>query len=135
MQPGILATSSTTGTIRIINEEGMRLRKNLQGHTSMVWRIGLSTDGRSLVTGSIHNDLRLWSNVVPFEAARDTVLHSRDGRWRIFREASGSHRLMDQDGRQSADLWGNTFAFNSLGTHLMVSQNGWLTTNCRSDLV
>ena len=123
MQPGILATSSTTGTIRIINEEGMRLRKNLQGHTSMVWRIGLSTDGRSLVTGSIHNDLRLWSNVVPFEAARDTVLHSRDGRWRIFREASGSHRLMDQDGRQSADLWGNTFAFNSLGTHLMVSQN------------
>ena len=123
MQPGILATSSTTGTIRIINEEGMRLRKNLQGHTSMVWRVGLSPDGRSLVTGSIHNDLRLWSNVIPVEAARDIVLHSRDSRWRIFQRASGAHCLMDQDGRQSRDLWGNAFAFNRLGTHLVVSQN------------
>ena len=124
MQPGILATSSTTGTIRIINEEGMRLRKNLHGHTSMVWRIGISNDGRSLVTGSIHNDLRLWPNVIPVEAAQDTVLHSRDPRWRIFQDDSGAHRLMDQKGRQSADLSGNMFAFNSLGTHLVASQEG-----------
>ena len=87
MQPGILATSSTTGTIRILNEKGMRLRTNLHGHTSMVWRVGISPDGRSLVTGSIHNDLRLWSNVVLVGAARGTVLHSQDGRWRIFKSS------------------------------------------------
>ncbi|MEC7195834.1 MAG: PQQ-binding-like beta-propeller repeat protein, partial [Planctomycetota bacterium] len=110
MQPGILATSSTTGTIRILNEKGMRLQTNLHGHTSTVWRVGISPDGRSLVTGSIHNDLRLWPNVVPVEAARDTVLHSRDGRWRIFQEASGSHRLMDQEGRRSSDLGGDALA-------------------------
>ena len=124
MQPGILATSSTTGTIRILNEKGMRLRTNWHGHTSMVWRVGISPNGRSLVTGSIHNDLRLWSNVVPVEAARGTVLHSQDGRWRIFQEASGANRLMDQEGRQSADLGGNALAFNRLGTHVVVRQDG-----------
>ncbi len=123
MQPGILATCSTTGSIRIINEEGMRLRKSLQGHTSMVWRLGVSADGRSLVTGSIHNDLRLWSNVIPVDAARNMVAQSQDGQWRILEDPSGGHRLIHEDGRQSSGLWGKTFSFNRPGTHLLASRD------------
>ena len=122
MQPGILATSSTTGSIRVINESGMRLRKILQGHTSMVWRVGVSTDGRSLVTGSIHNDLRLWTNVIPDQASQNIVIQSHDGRWRIFKDDFGVHRLMTPDGRKSRALWGSHFTFNHDGTHVLASK-------------
>jgi WD40 repeat protein len=58
---GIMATSSSDGTVRIWSLPEGRPLATLKGHTGPVYSVRFSSDGRWLVTASADRTARLWN--------------------------------------------------------------------------
>lgn len=74
----LLAAGSAEGSISLIDADNARVESDRAAHTTGVWEVAFSPDGRYLLSGSSDNTARVW----PVEALRRTgdVLFDTHGR-------------------------------------------------------
>jgi WD40 repeat protein len=56
-----LASGSADNTVKLWSVESQKEVTTLQGHSSSVWSVAFSPDGKYLASGSADNTVKLWS--------------------------------------------------------------------------
>ena len=97
-------SGSPDSTIRLWDAQtGGQVGNPLQGHTSSVWSVAFSPDGRHIVSGSSDSTIRLWDTQTGVQVGNPLQGHT-DSVWSVAFSSDGNH-IVSGSSDKTIQLW------------------------------